>query len=117
MSATGFHPEPSAKAPWTRTIVLTAAYAEDDAARAAPVRRARIKRLFIAKQRRLDRRPPPGVLKLDAKFSKAPRNITRVARLKRPPTLSVPTRDQILLRVATFDFLCMSLFFVHRREV
>src|SRR5262249_57081996 len=47
MSATGFHPEPSAKAPWTRTIVLTAAYAGDDAARAAPVRRARIKRFMV----------------------------------------------------------------------
>src|SRR5262249_29612883 len=40
MSATGIHPEPSAKAPWTRTIVLTAAYAGDGTARAAPVRRA-----------------------------------------------------------------------------
>src|SRR5262249_41942075 len=48
MSATGFHPEPSAKAPWTRTIVLTAAYAGDDAARAAPVRRARIKRFMVS---------------------------------------------------------------------
>src|SRR5215471_3139487 len=47
MSATGFHPEPSAKAPWTRTIVLTAAYAGDDAARAAPVRRARIMRFMV----------------------------------------------------------------------
>src|SRR5262245_22126140 len=47
MSATGFHPEPSAKAPWTRTMVLTAAYAGDDAARAAPVRRARIKRFML----------------------------------------------------------------------
>src|SRR6516165_9915242 len=47
MSATGFHPEPSAKAPWTRTIVLTAAYAGDDAAIAAPVRRARIKRFMV----------------------------------------------------------------------
>src|SRR5262249_42560435 len=47
MSATGFHPEPSAKAPWTRTIVLTAAYAGDDAAKAAPVRRARIKRFMV----------------------------------------------------------------------
>src|SRR5262249_33694721 len=47
MSATGFHPEPSAKAPWTRTTVLTAAYAGDDAARAAPVRRARIKRFMV----------------------------------------------------------------------
>src|SRR5262245_15543186 len=47
MSATGFHPEPSAKAPWTRTIVLTAAYAGDDAARAAPARRARIKRFMV----------------------------------------------------------------------
>src|SRR5262245_57596727 len=46
MSATGFHPDPSAKAPWTRTMVLTAAYAGDDAARAAPVRRARIKRFI-----------------------------------------------------------------------
>src|SRR6516162_6039878 len=47
MSATGFHPEPSAKAPWTRTIVLTAAYAGGDAARAAPVRRARIMRFMV----------------------------------------------------------------------
>src|SRR5262249_39101671 len=47
MSATGFHPEPSAKAPWTRTIVLTAAYAGDDAARAAPVKRAKIKRFMV----------------------------------------------------------------------
>src|SRR5262249_14473719 len=47
MSATGFHPDPSAKAPWTRTMVLTAAYAGDDAARAAPVRRARIKRFML----------------------------------------------------------------------
>src|SRR6516165_1905265 len=47
MSATGFHPEPSAKAPWTRTIVLTTAYAGDDAARAAPVRRARIKLFMV----------------------------------------------------------------------
>src|SRR6516164_9493172 len=47
MSATGFHPEPSAKAPWTRTMVLTAAYAGDDAAKAAPVRRARIKRFMV----------------------------------------------------------------------
>src|SRR6516225_4097214 len=47
MSATGFHPEPSAKAPWTRTTVLTAAYAGDDAARAAPVKRARIKRFMV----------------------------------------------------------------------
>src|SRR5262249_54618208 len=47
MSATGFHPEPSAKAPWTRTTVLTAAYAGDEAAKAAPVRRARIKRWVI----------------------------------------------------------------------
>src|SRR6516162_818241 len=47
MSATGFHPEPSAKAPWTRTMVLTAAYAGDDAARAAPVRRARIMRFMV----------------------------------------------------------------------
>src|SRR5262249_44813162 len=38
---------PSAKAPWTRTIVLTAAYAGDDAARAAPARRARIKRFMV----------------------------------------------------------------------
>src|SRR6516165_10624107 len=47
MSATGFHPEPSAKAPWTRTMVLTAAYAGDDAAKAAPARRARIKRFML----------------------------------------------------------------------
>src|SRR5215467_11199021 len=47
MSATGFHPEPSANAPWTRTIVLTAAYAGDDAAKAAPARRARIKRFMV----------------------------------------------------------------------
>src|SRR5262245_39754639 len=47
MSATGFHPEPSAKAPWTRTIVLTAAYAGNDAARAVPVRRARIKQFMV----------------------------------------------------------------------
>src|SRR5262245_56542500 len=47
MSATGFHPEPSAKAPWTRTTVLTAAYAGDDAANAAPVRRARNKRFML----------------------------------------------------------------------
>src|SRR5262245_37055948 len=47
MSATGFHPEPSAKAPWTRTTVLTAAHAGDDAAKAAPVRRARIKRFMV----------------------------------------------------------------------
>jgi hypothetical protein len=47
MSATGFHPEPSAKAPWTRTIVLTAAYAGDDAAKAAPIRRARTKRFMV----------------------------------------------------------------------
>src|ERR1700757_2724270 len=47
MSVTGFHPEPSAKAPWIRTTVLTAAYAGDDAARAAPVRRARIKRFMV----------------------------------------------------------------------
>src|SRR5215475_2973846 len=52
MSATGFHPEPSAKAPWTRTMVLTAAYAGDDAAKAAPVSRARIKR-FARTVRRL----------------------------------------------------------------
>src|SRR6185295_7038535 len=47
MSATGFHPEPSAKAPWTRTIVLTAAYAGYDAAKVAPVRRVRIKRFTV----------------------------------------------------------------------
>src|SRR6516225_8363128 len=47
MSATGFHPEPSANAPWTRTIVLTAACAGDDAARAAPVRKARIMRFMV----------------------------------------------------------------------
>src|SRR6516225_8723222 len=47
MSATGFHPEPSAKAPWTRTMVLTVAYAGDDTAKAAPVRRARIKRFML----------------------------------------------------------------------
>src|SRR6516164_491289 len=47
MSATAFHPEPSAKAPWTRTMVLTAAYAGDDTAKAAPVRRARIKRFML----------------------------------------------------------------------
>src|ERR1700745_960478 len=47
MSATGFHAEPSAKAPWTRTIVLTAAYAGDDAAKAALVRRARIKSFML----------------------------------------------------------------------
>src|SRR5215831_10899201 len=47
MSATGFHPEPSAKAPWTKTMVLTAACAGDDAAKAAPVRRARIKRFML----------------------------------------------------------------------
>src|SRR5215468_612252 len=35
ISATGFHPEPSAKAPCTRTIVLTAAYAGDDASMTA----------------------------------------------------------------------------------
>src|SRR5262249_5318017 len=46
MSATGFHPDPSAKAPWTRTIVLTAAYAGDDAATAAPASRARISRFM-----------------------------------------------------------------------
>src|SRR5262249_35185780 len=46
------HPEPSAKAPWTRTMVLTAAYAGDDAAKAALVRRARIKR-FARTMRRL----------------------------------------------------------------
>jgi hypothetical protein len=37
----------SQKAPWTRTMVLTAAYAGDDAAKAAPVRRARIKRFMV----------------------------------------------------------------------
>src|SRR5262249_30172242 len=47
MSATGFHPEPSANAPWTRTTVLTAAYAGDDAVRAAPVKRARIKHFMV----------------------------------------------------------------------
>src|ERR1700730_10872712 len=47
MSATGFHPEPSAKAPWTRTIVLTAAYAGDATAKTAPVSRARIKRFMV----------------------------------------------------------------------
>src|SRR5215472_4275483 len=47
MSATGFHPEPSAKAPWTRTMVLTAAYAGDDAAKAALITRARIKRYML----------------------------------------------------------------------
>src|ERR1700722_16191978 len=47
MSATGFHPDPSAKAPWTRTMVLTAAYAGDKAAKATPGRRARIKRFMV----------------------------------------------------------------------
>src|SRR5215813_13652957 len=42
MSATGFHPDPSANAPWTRTMVLTAACAGTDAARAAPAIRANI---------------------------------------------------------------------------
>src|SRR5215471_4170534 len=36
MSATGFHPEPSAKAPWTRTMVLTSAYAAVHGISAAP---------------------------------------------------------------------------------
>src|SRR5215472_7736328 len=53
MSATGIHPEPSAKAPWTRTIVLTAAYAGHDAAKAAPVRSARLKRFSARMLRRL----------------------------------------------------------------
>src|SRR5215510_7268 len=80
MSATGFHPEPSAKAPWTRTIVLTAAYAGDDAARAAPVRRARIKRFMVQLRQcslqgpisdaRVAKRPSPRVLKSTAEFSK-----------------------------------------------
>src|SRR6516225_7714195 len=47
MSATGFHPDPSAKAPWTRTMVLTAACAGKDAARAAPVIRAKINRFML----------------------------------------------------------------------
>src|SRR6516162_6789403 len=61
MSATGFHPEPSAKAPWTRTMVLTAAYAGDDAAKAAPVRRARIKRFML----QLHNAPPHSSLGRD----------------------------------------------------
>src|SRR6516162_9868209 len=79
MSATGLHPEPSAKAPWTRTIVLTAAYAGNDAARAAPVRRARIKRFMLQPRSRSLRRPisdgrlessaSAAVLKLAAEFS------------------------------------------------
>src|SRR5262249_33246634 len=52
MSATGFHPEPSAKAPWTRTTVLTAACAGHDTAKAAPVRRARLKRFSARTLRR-----------------------------------------------------------------
>src|SRR5262249_12622056 len=60
MSATGFHPEPSANAPWTRTIVLTAAYAGDDAAKAAPVRRARIKRFMLQLHKIAPLLPPPG---------------------------------------------------------
>src|SRR5215469_1671479 len=47
MSATGFHPDPSAKAPCTRTIVLTAAHAGDDAAIAAPARSARARRFAL----------------------------------------------------------------------
>src|SRR5215471_12958672 len=47
MSATGFHPDPSAKAPWTRTMVLTAACAGNDAARAAPAIRAKINRIML----------------------------------------------------------------------
>jgi hypothetical protein len=39
MSATAFHPEPSAKAPWTRTIVLTPPWAGDDTAIATLIRR------------------------------------------------------------------------------
>src|SRR5215510_7416125 len=39
MSATAFHPEPSAKAPWTKTIVLTAPWAGDDTAIATLIRR------------------------------------------------------------------------------
>src|SRR5579872_7444481 len=45
MSATGLQPEPSAKAPWTSTTVLTAACVGADAARAAPEIRAKIKPL------------------------------------------------------------------------
>src|SRR5262249_52935855 len=61
MSATGFHPEPSAKAPWTRTMVLTAACPGDDAAKAAPVRRARIKRFML----QLHKIAPPHCLRRD----------------------------------------------------
>src|SRR5215468_3123618 len=47
MSATGFHPDPSANAPWTRTIVLTAACAGSGGARAAPAIRAKVKRFML----------------------------------------------------------------------
>src|SRR5262245_20610351 len=47
MSAMDFHPDPSAKAPWTRTMVLTAACAGNDAARAAAAIRAKIKRIIL----------------------------------------------------------------------
>ena len=40
-------------------------------------------------------------------FSKTPRNIARVARSKRLPALSVPTRDQFIFELATSDSLCL----------
>src|SRR5262245_15333364 len=120
MSATGFHPEPSAKAPWTRTIVLTAAYAGHDAAKAAPVRRARIKR-FTAKLRqrslqdqqatsRVAGRPSPGVLKLAAEFSK-PLGTSRGFSSSNAPPLYLFQRARIF---CSYDR--SNLFFLHRPQ-
>src|SRR6516225_10013804 len=59
------------------------------------------------------RRPSPAVLKLAVEFSKAPRNIARVARSKRLPALSVPTRDQIIFDSYVQLLCASSLIFVH----
>src|SRR5262249_54266971 len=121
MSATGFHPEPSAKAPWTRTIVLTAAYAGDDAAKAAPVRRARTKR-FILQLRCSLRRPIKrrlkspdvrgrGVLKLTVEFS---RPTEHHAGLANGTLLSSICSNAGLKFLSSYDQ--SNLFFLHRPQ-
>src|SRR5262249_34204850 len=116
----GLHVEPAAKAPWTRTIVLTAAYAGHDAAKAAPVRRARIKR-FTAKLRqrslqdqqatsRVAGRPSPGVLKLAAEFSK-PHGTSRGFSSSNAPPLYLFQRARIF---RSYDR--SNLFFRHRPQ-